>query len=246
VDKDKTSAVKANQALITAFGNIESLYPGYRLDFRGAFDDIRDSFAELWKLFLIGILIIYIILGTQFKSYLQPLIIMIAVPFGIIGAMVGLLVVNATLSIIAMFGIVALSGIVVNDSIVLIDFINRYRQRGYNRWRAILKGGSIRLRPIILTTVTTIFGLIPMAIGLGGKSPFWQPLASTIIFGLALATLMTLLIMPALYAIISDQWLKRFVARLFGRTPVRVDASSEARQGLKGTTTGATELPVDD
>ena len=246
VDKDKTSAVKANQALITAFGNIESLYPGYRLDFRGAFDDIRDSFAELWKLFLIGILIIYIILGTQFKSYLQPLIIMIAVPFGIIGAMVGLLVVNATLSIIAMFGIVALSGIVVNDSIVLIDFINRYRQRGYNRWRAILKGGSIRLRPIILTTVTTIFGLIPMAIGLGGKSPFWQPLASTIIFGLALATLMTLLIMPALYAIISDQWLKRFVARLFGRTPVRVDASSEARQGLKGTTTDATELPVDD
>ena len=246
VDKDKTSAVKANQALIAAFGNIESLYPGYRLDFRGAFDDIRDSFAELWKLFLIGILIIYIILGTQFKSYLQPLIIMIAVPFGIIGAMVGLLVVNATLSMIAMFGIVALSGIVVNDSIVLIDFINRYRERGYHRWRAILKGGSVRLRPIILTTVTTIFGLIPMAIGLGGKSPFWQPLASTIIFGLALATLMTLFIMPALYAIISDQWLKRFVARLFGRTPVRVDASSEARQGLKGTTTGATELPVDD
>ena len=234
VDPEKTTAVKANQALIAAFGNIESLYPGYQLDFRGVFDSIGESFGELWKLFLIGILIIYVILGTQFKSYLQPLIIMAAVPFGIIGAMVGLLVVNATLSMIAMFGIVALSGIVVNDSIVLIDFINKYRAHGYNRWRAILKGAGVRLRPIVLTTVTTIFGLIPMAIGLGGKSPLWEPLASTIIFGLAMATLMTLLIMPALYAIISDQWLKQFVVRLFGQTPVHSEKIGSVEDWKRG------------
>jgi len=204
VDKSKTSAFKVNQALTEAFSNIESMFPGYRLDFRGVFDQTREAFAELWKLFVVGILLLYTILGTQFKSFLQPVIVLFAVPFGIIGAMVGLLAVGATLSMIAMFGIVALSGIVVNDSIVLIDFINKYRQRGYNKWRAILKGGGVRLRPIILTSVTTVSGLIPMAIGLGGKSPIWMPLASTIIFGLSAATFLTLFVMPALYAITTD------------------------------------------
>ena len=204
VEKEKTTAVEVNQALIQAFSNIGSMFPGYRLDFRGVFDQINESFAELVKLFVVGLLIIYVILGTQFKSFLQPIIILFAVPFGIIGAMVGLLAVGSSLSMVAMFGIVALAGIVINDSIVYIDFINRYRDRGYNKWRAILKAGSIRLRPIILTSVTTIFGLIPMATGLGGKSPIWMPLASTIIFGLSAATLLTLFVMPALYAIIAD------------------------------------------
>ncbi len=204
VDKKKTSAFMVNQALIGAFSNIESMFPGYRLDFRGVFDQIQESFGELWKLFIVGVLIMYVILGTQFKSFIQPVIILFAVPFGIIGAMVGLLAVGATLSMVAMFGIVALAGIVVNDSIVLIDFMNKYRERGYNKWRAILKGGSVRLRPIILTSITTIFGLIPMATGLGGKSPIWMPLASTIIFGLSAATFLTLFIMPALYAITTD------------------------------------------
>ena len=204
VDRQKTTPFKVNQALISTFANVETLYPGYQLDFRGLFDEIRDSFAELWKLFIVGLLLIYVVLGAQFKSFIQPIIIMFAVPFGMIGAMFGLLLSNATLSMVAMFGIVALSGIVVNDSIVLIDFINKYRERGYNKWYAILKGGSIRLRPIILTSLTTIFGLIPMAIGLGGKSPIWMPMAYTIIFGLSFATTMTLFVMPALYAITTD------------------------------------------
>ena len=204
VDSEKTTAVKVNQALISAFADVESLYPGYQLDFRGIFDEIIESFSELWKLFIVGLLLIYVVLGAQFKSFVQPIIIIFAVPFGMIGAMVGLLLSNATLSMIAMFGIVALAGIVVNDSIVLIDFINTYRERGYNKWYAILKGGSVRLRPIILTSLTTIFGLIPMALGLGGKSPIWMPMANTIIFGLACATTMTLFVMPALYAITAD------------------------------------------
>lgn len=204
VDSQKTSAVKVNQALIRAFADVEFLYPGYQLDFRGIFDEIIESFSELWKLFIVGLLLIYVVLGAQFKSFSQPIIILFAIPFGMIGAMVGLLLANATLSMVAMFGIVALAGIVVNDSIVLIDFINRYRERGYNKWYAILKGGSVRLRPIILTSLTTIFGLIPMALGLGGKSPIWMPMAYTIIFGLAFATTMTLFVMPALYAIITD------------------------------------------
>ncbi len=204
VDKSKTTPVEVNQKLMEAFSDIESIFPGYRLDFRGVFDETNESFAELWKLFAVGILLLYAILGTQFKSFLQPVIILFAVPFGVIGAMVGLLVVGGTLSMVAMFGIVALSGIVVNDSIVLIDFINRYRESGHGRWRAILKGGGVRLRPIILTSVTTVAGLIPMAVGLGGKSPIWMPLASTIIFGLSASTFLTLFVMPALYAITTD------------------------------------------
>ncbi len=204
VDSEKTTAFEVNQALTSSFADVESLYPGYTLDFRGIFDEIIESFSELWKLFIVGLLLIYVVLGAQFKSFIQPIIIMFAVPFGMIGAMVGLLLANATLSIVAMFGIVALSGIVVNDSIVLIDFINTYRERGYNKWYAILKGGSVRLRPIVLTTLTTIIGLIPMAVGLGGKSPIWMPMAYTIIFGLAFATTMTLFVMPALYAITTD------------------------------------------
>lgn len=204
VDRTKTSPFQVNQILMNSFADIESLYPGYRLDFRGVFDEIRESFSELWKLFIVGVLVIYVILGAQFKSFTQPIIILFAVPFGMIGAMVGLLFSNATLSMVAMFGIVALAGIVVNDSIVLIDFINKYRALGFNRWYAILKGGSIRLRPIILTSLTTIFGLIPMSLGLGGKSPIWTPMANTIIFGLAFATLMTLFVMPSLYAITTD------------------------------------------
>ncbi len=204
VDRTKTTPFKANQALISTFADVESLYPGYQLDFRGVFDEIIESFSELWKLFIVGLLLIYVVLGAQFKSFIQPIIIMFAVPFGMIGAMVGLLLANATLSMVAMFGIVALSGIVVNDSIVLIDFINSYRERGHNKWYAILKGGYVRLRPIILTSLTTIIGLIPMAVGLGGKSPIWMPMAYTIIFGLALATTMTLFVMPALYAITTD------------------------------------------
>ena len=193
------------------------MFPGYRLDFRGEFDQIQESFADLVQLFVIGVFLIYVILATQFKSFLQPVIILLAVPFGIIGAMIGLLAVGATLSMIAMFGIVALAGIVVNDSIVLIDFINRYRRNGSSRWRAILRGASVRLRPILLTTITTVCGLIPMAVGLGGKSPIWMPLASTIIFGLTFATLLTLFVMPALYAITTD--INALFARI--RSPIQ-------------------------
>ncbi|MCY4402734.1 MAG: efflux RND transporter permease subunit [Candidatus Poribacteria bacterium] len=234
VDRTKTSPIQVNQVLMTSFSDIESLYPGYRLDFRGVFDEIRESFGELWKLFIVGVLVIYMILGAQFKSFSQPIIILFAVPFGMIGAMIGLLFSNATLSMVAMFGIVALAGIVVNDSIVLIDFINKYRARGFNRWYAILKGGSIRLRPIILTSLTTIFGLIPMSLGLGGKSPIWTPMANTIIFGLAFATLMTLFVMPSLYAITTD------LGNLFRRSSEEESASVADREML-----GAA-VPADD
>ena len=129
---------------------------------------------------------------------------MMAVPFAFMGAVLGLINTGQPLSLSSLFGIVALAGIVVNDSIVLIDFINRRRQSGANKWRAVIKGGQTRLRPIILTSITTIFGLLPMALGIGGRSATWMPMASTIVWGLTVATLLTLFVIPAFYIVIDD------------------------------------------
>ena len=219
VDREVTSPAVATQVLQATFEDIGFRYPGYSLDFRGEFDQILESFKELGlKLLPMGVMLMYFILGAQFKSFLQPFIILFAIPFGVIGAMVGLLITQSTLSLIALFGVVALAGIVVNDSIVLIDFINQRRNQNQKSKTyddqekandpvdelrdAVLKGSRLRLRPIVLTSITTIAGLIPMFLGLGGKSPVWQPLASTIIFGLLFSTLLTLFVMPALYYII--------------------------------------------
>ena len=118
--------------------------------------------------------------------------------------MVGLLILGTKFTMLTMYGIVALAGIAVNDAIVLISFINNARARGAGKYESVMESGMLRLRPIILTTVTTIGGLLPMALGLGGHSENWAPLANTIIWGLFFATILTLLIIPAVYTIIVD------------------------------------------
>jgi len=204
IDESVTSSVEVNQELIRRFQEIGRRYPGYSLDFRGEFQEFNEAFEGIYKLFTVGVIIMYIILGGQFRSFVQPLIIMLAIPFGFIGCMVGLLIIGKPFNIATMYGIVALAGIVVNDSLVLVSFINNARAAGVSRWRSIMQAGKVRLRPIILTSITTIFGLLPMAIGLGGTSVVWAPLAMTISFGLLFSTVMTLFIVPALYAIIDD------------------------------------------
>ena len=158
-------------------------------------------------MFLLGVLLIFPILGAQFKAVRQSLIILLTIPFAFIGSMIGLLIGGNPFSIMTMYGMVALAGIAVNDAIVMVSFINNSRRRdGYNRWRSIINAGRIRLRPIILTSVTTILGLMPMALGLGGKSDTWGPLAQTIVWGLGVATLLTLFVIPTVYAIVVDEW----------------------------------------
>ena len=222
VDKRVTTAVAVNRCIERRFAEISRQHPGYDLDFRGQFAEFNESMASMKKLLAIGVIFIYLILGAQFKSFIQPLIILFTVPFAFIGAMFGLLVIDAPFSVATMFGIVALAGIVVNDSVVFIDFINKQRPEtqwkpelvreapeaqtclGLRRWKSILKAGSLRLRPILLTSITTIFGLLPMTVGLGGKSPIWMSLANTIVWGLLVATILTLFVIPALYAIVDD------------------------------------------
>ncbi|RKY65832.1 MAG: hypothetical protein DRP97_08655 [Candidatus Latescibacterota bacterium] len=216
IDESVTSAAEVNRKLEERFTGIEERYPGYRLDFRGEMMEFKDAFSSLGRLFVVGILLMYLILGTQFRSWVQPLIIMFTLPFAFIGAMIGLLIGRDPFSITTLFGIVALAGVVVNDSIVLIDFINKARARSVAKWKAIVSGGRLRLRPIILTSVTTILGLLPMAIGLGGKSETWGPLANTIVWGLAAATFLTLFVIPCLYAIVDDVGRKLHVGRFNG------------------------------
>ena len=217
VDNNTTSSVEVNRALIERFQDISERYPGYRLDFGGEFKEFQETFTNIGILFLIGIILIYMILGGQFRSFGQPLIILISVPFAFIGAMISLIVGGYPISVTVLFGVVALAGVAVNDALVLITFINNARERGLSRWKSIKLAGVTRMRPVLLTSITTICGLFPMAVGLGGKSADWAPLANTIVWGLAFATILTLFFIPALYAIVDDilAWRKKDKDKVF-------------------------------
>jgi multidrug efflux pump subunit AcrB len=171
----------------------------------GLQDETETSLKEMKAAALLALAMIFFILALQFNSVMQPFIIMITIPFVTLGVIVGLLVSGNPLTFITLIGLLTLTGIVVNDSLVLIDFINRYwRQDPQHLYLAILKACHVRMRPIILTSLTTIFGLAPMALGLGGKSIFWAPLATAIMWGLGFATILILSMVPAYYAILQD------------------------------------------
>ena len=204
IDKQVNSTVKVNTTIKEITRDIIGKYPGYRLRFEGAFREMNEAFSSLYKLFALSLFLIYIILGAQFKSYTQPFIILLTVPFAFIGAIMSLIITNDPFSIVVMYGFIGLAGIAVNDAIVMISFINNARKNNVGRWQSIIQSGRLRLRPIILTSVTTMFGILPLAIGLGGKSKIWAPMANTLFWGLAFATLLTLFILPSVYAIIVD------------------------------------------
>ncbi|KAA3662513.1 MAG: AcrB/AcrD/AcrF family protein [Calditrichaeota bacterium] len=208
IDENVTSLEKINGALIAVFPAIEEKFPGVTLKIGGQFEEFANAFQDIGLLFAFGIILIFLILGTQFNSYTQPMIILTTVPFALIGAMLGLLISGNPFSIVAMFGFVALAGIVVNDAIVMIDFMNKRRSgketKPLQYWRSIVNSGRLRLRPILLTSLTTISGLIPMAIGIGGQSGMWSPLANVILYGLLVATVLTLFVIPCLMAVLDD------------------------------------------
>ena len=201
----KNQLVAINQDLINFWNNaLQKKYPGYRITMGGEFKEFEESFKSLQQLFLIGVFLIFVILGGQFKSFIQPFIILFTIPFAFIGAMIGLLVSGSPFSIVTMYGIVALGGVAVNDAIVLIDFVNNSRKNGMGKNESLIESGKLRLRPIFLTTITTVGGLLPIALGLGGRSQSWAPLANVIVFGMIASTLMTLFVIPIIYKIIID------------------------------------------
>jgi multidrug efflux pump subunit AcrB len=179
-------------------------YPGLSYDLEGQEKRTRESLDSLKRGFILALMVIYLLLATQFRSYAQPIIIMMAIPFGLIGAIAGHLIMGLQITMISVFGIVALSGIVVNDSLILIDFINRGLGRGMPLAEAVVESGKARFRPVLLTSVTTVAGLFPLLLERSFQAQFLIPMAVSISFGLIAATLLTLLYVPALYLILSD------------------------------------------
>ncbi|MFQ5803305.1 MAG: efflux RND transporter permease subunit [Candidatus Methylomirabilales bacterium] len=212
VNTREANAFQVAQRLRREFAGVGSSFPGYRVVIKGERQEAEESLAALPQVSLIALLMIYFLLGSLFKSFIQPLIVMAAIPFALDGVVIGHLIMGEPLSFLSMMGLVALAGVVVNDSLILVDFINRARKEGMPRHEAILQSGMARLRPVLLTTITTVGGLIPLAFFSTGQAKFLSPMAIAVVWGLSFATILTLILIPCLYAMLDD--IKALVLRL--------------------------------
>jgi multidrug efflux pump subunit AcrB len=179
-------------------------FPGLAYDFEGEQREQQESLGSLRVNFFVAQLAIFALLAIPFRSYGQPLVIMSAIPFGLVGAVLGHLVMGLNLTMLSMFGMVALTGVVVNDSLILLDLINRMREEGSSVDRAIREAGERRFRPILLTTATTFLGLTPMIFETSLQARFLIPMAVSLGYGIVFATAITLILVPCLYRILED------------------------------------------
>ncbi|MDO8536462.1 MAG: efflux RND transporter permease subunit [Candidatus Omnitrophota bacterium] len=175
------------------------------INFGGEAEEQGKAFMDLTLLLVLGIILVYMVMAAQFESLMDPLIVMFSVPFTFTGVLLGFLITGTTLSVATFLGMVMLMGIVVNNAIVLISYISILRQRGYSMIEAVTLGGKDRLRPVLMTTITTLAGLLPMALSRGEGSETWQPLGITMISGLSLSTLITMIFVPTLYAVVEGR-----------------------------------------
>ncbi len=190
------------QEIQAFYQQVQNNYPGANLIFAGDHASTQKSYTSLAYAFVISILVIYLILATQFQSYLQPVIILSAIIFALIGVILGKFFTQSIFTVNSFMAIIGVAGVVVNDSLMLVDFINKAYRAGLSRRDAINEGIRIRLRPIVLTTLTTTLGLLPMAIGIPQYSLVWGAMASTFVTGLITATILTLFIVPLLWDIL--------------------------------------------
>jgi HAE1 family hydrophobic/amphiphilic exporter-1 len=184
------------------YPTIRDKYPGATLNFAGEYESTNKSYTSLTYAFIIAILLIYVILATQFNSYLQPVAILSAVVFSLIGVVFGTFFSRSLFTVNSFIAVVGVTGVVVNDSLVLIEFINKRYQSGLSRHEAVIQGTHIRLRPILLTTLTTTLGLLPMALGIPEYSLVWGAMARTFVTGLCTSTLLTIFLVPVQWDII--------------------------------------------
>ena len=177
---------------------------GYSYIFGGEIEQIQETFTDLFLVMLMAIALVYMIIAAQFESLIQPLSIMFSVPLALSGGFIGLFITGLPLNVIGIIGLIILVGVVVNNAIVLVDYINNRRRRGEDRNAAIMKAGPIRIRPIMMTALTTILGLVPMSFGIGEGAEFTQSMGVVVIGGLSLSTVLTLVIVPVMYTIFDD------------------------------------------
>jgi multidrug efflux pump subunit AcrB len=204
VNKREGNAADITAAIQEKYGTPGALPRGYSLEFKGEHEDATESFAGLMVALPMSLFLIYMILGSLFRSVTQPLVIMCAIPFGAVGMILGHLVMGRALSFLSLIGFVALTGIVVNDSLILQDFVNRLRRGGRRLEDALLQAGAQRFRPIVLTSITTMLGLSPLTFFATGQARFLQPMAITIFFGLFFSTFLILVVVPCAYGVHED------------------------------------------
>jgi HAE1 family hydrophobic/amphiphilic exporter-1 len=178
-----------------------TLPPGVMVQISGAIEDQMEAFMDLALLMVVSLILVYLIMASQFESLKMPFIIMFSIPFAFSGVAIALFLTNTALSAISGIGAVLLIGIVVKNAIVLVDFINLMRERGHSLYEAIAISGRSRLRPVIMTSATTILGMLPLALSKGSGSELWSPMGVAVIGGLVFSTLVTLVIVPVVYAI---------------------------------------------
>ncbi len=175
--------------------------PGVTVDFGGDVREQRKASKDLLWLLILGIILVYMVMASQFESLIDPFIIMFSIPFAFTGVVVALYLTGTTLNLMSAIGSIILVGVVVNNAIVLIDYISILRARGQDMFSAVKNAGASRLRPVLMTTLTTIFGMLPLAISTGEGAELWKPLGISVIGGLSVSTLVTLIIVPILYSI---------------------------------------------
>ncbi|MEN8164907.1 MAG: efflux RND transporter permease subunit, partial [Acidobacteriota bacterium] len=171
----------------------------------GQIEEMQVSFDGLRFALILAVFLVYLVMAATFESFVHPLIVLFSVPLALVGVVLGLLVTGTPVSVIVFIGVVMLVGIVVNNAIVLIDTVNQLRRSGLEKLEAVLRGGALRLRPILMTTLTTVLGLVPMALSLGEGAELRAPLAITVSYGLVLSTLLTLVVIPALYMVVPSR-----------------------------------------
>lgn len=222
-DPKASAKLAAEELEAIHFPKLAQEYPGVSFSFLGEQQDQRDSLTEIRNKFIIALIIMYVLMAIPLGSYIQPLIVMSVIPFGLVGAVAGHVLMGTDLSIMSMCGIVALAGVVVNDSLVLVDYVNRQIRSGKGVVEAAWEAGAARFRPILLTSLTTFAGLTPMLLETDLQAKFLIPMAISLSFGILFATLITLILVPCIYIMLED------VKRLFtGKRSVR---SMKASQG---------------
>jgi HAE1 family hydrophobic/amphiphilic exporter-1 len=223
--QQRVAIVTANLAagdLGTAVAELQTIVAGVELpvgttaSVSGQSDDMRDSFRSLQFTMLLAVFLVYLVMASQFESLLHPFVILLTIPLALVGSVWAMFLTGTTVNVVAYIGLIMLAGIVVNQSIVLIDAVNQARERGLPKHEAIMEAARMRLRPIVITKLTTILGLLPMAIGLGEGAEIRKPMAITVIGGVAVASFFTLLVIPVVYSLLDR---KRFPATAAGAMP---------------------------
>ena len=203
VTPHETSLGELAQVIDTEVISKMDIPSGYSVRIAGDYEEQQETFAKMGMLGLLIIILVYIVMASQFESFTKPGIIMFTVPFALSGVVIALWLTGTSLDMIGALGLVLLVGIVVKNGIVLVDYINLMRERGYDLNTAIQMSGESRLRPVLMTAFTTVLGMVPMAISQGEGAEMWQPLGIVVIGGLTVSTFLTLYIVPVLYAAIS-------------------------------------------